>query len=123
LTRHEDVAAAFKDFGTYSSAYGIDLSMVRTGRQPPRKAIIFMDPPEHRHMRSLLNKVFTPRAIQSQRPMVTEKIDKYLSAADPDAFDVVQGFSGPFPVARVSQFDQCGLCELWGVCDVIGVSP
>ena len=26
-------------------------------------------------------------------------------------------------VARVSQFDQCGSCELWGVCDVIGVSP
>ena len=24
---------------------------------------------------------------------------------------------------RVSQFDQCGACEFWGVCDVIGVSP
>jgi cytochrome P450 len=102
LTRHEDVAAAFKDFGTYSSAYGIDLSMVRSGRQSPQKAIIFMDPPEHRHMRSLLNKVFTPRAIQSQMQMVTEKIDKYLNAVDPDAFDVVQGFSGPFPVEVIT---------------------
>jgi hypothetical protein len=26
-------------------------------------------------------------------------------------------------LTRVSQFDQCGSCELWGVCDVIGVSP
>ena len=25
--------------------------------------------------------------------------------------------------SRVSQFDQCGACEFWGVCDVIGVSP
>jgi hypothetical protein len=31
LTRHEDVAAAFKDFETYSSARGCDLAMVRKG--------------------------------------------------------------------------------------------
>ncbi|BBU21302.1 cytochrome P450 [Mycobacterium xenopi] len=102
LTRHEDVAAGLKDFETYSSAYGIDLSMVRSGQRTPQKSIIFMDPPEHRHMRSLLNKVFTPRAIQSQRQMVTEKIDKYLGAVDPDRFDVVQDFSGPFPVEVIT---------------------
>jgi cytochrome P450 len=101
LTRHEDVAAGLKDFETYSSAYGIDLSMVRSGQKPPQ-SIIFMDPPDHRHMRSLLNKVFTPRAIESQRQMVTEKIDKYLSAADPDRFDVVQDLSGPFPVEVIT---------------------
>ncbi len=101
LTRHADVAAGLKDFETYSSAYGIDLSMVRSGQRPPQ-SIIFMDPPDHRHMRSLLNKVFTPRAIQSQRQMVIEKIDKYLSAVDPDRFDAVQNFSGPFPVEVIT---------------------
>ncbi|BCI85616.1 hypothetical protein NIIDMKKI_08220 [Mycobacterium kansasii] len=45
LTRHADVAAGLKDFQTYSSAYGIDLAMVRTGQPSPHKAIIFMDPP------------------------------------------------------------------------------
>ncbi|MDT5347005.1 MAG: hypothetical protein QOH91_292 [Mycobacterium sp.] len=101
LTRHEDVAAGLKDFETYSSSYGIDLSMVRSGQKPP-ESIIFMDPPDHRHMRSLLNKVFTPRAIQSQRQMVIEKIDKFLNAADPDAFDVVRDLSGPFPVEVIT---------------------
>jgi cytochrome P450 len=101
LTRHADVAAGLKDFETYSSAYGIDLSMVRSGQRPPQ-SIIFMDPPDHRNMRSLLNKVFTPRAIQSQRQMVIEKIDKYLNAADPDRFDAVQEFSGPFPVEVIT---------------------
>jgi cytochrome P450 len=101
LTRHADVAAGLKDFETYSSAYGIDLSMVRSGQRPPQ-SIIFMDPPDHRNMRSLLNKVFTPRAIQSQRQMVIAKIDKYLNAADPDRFDAVQEFSGPFPVEVIT---------------------
>jgi cytochrome P450 len=101
LTRHADVAAGLKDFETYSSAYGIDLSMVRSGQRPPQ-SIIFMDPPDHRHMRSLLNKVFTPRAIQSQKEMITQKIDKYLGAADPDRFDAVQDFSAPFPVEVIT---------------------
>jgi cytochrome P450 len=102
LTRHEDVAAAFKDFESFSSARGCDLAMVRSG-DVPQKSIIFMDPPDHRHMRSLLNKAFTPRAIQSQQETVIELIDKYLSAADPDNFDVVQDFSGPFPVEVITR--------------------
>ena len=102
LTRHVDVAAAFKDYETYSSARGCDLAMVRTG-EVPQKSIIFMDPPEHRHMRSLLNKAFTPRAIQSQKETVLETVEKYLSAADPDHFDVVQDFSGPFPVEVITR--------------------
>jgi cytochrome P450 len=101
LTRHADVALGLKDFETYSSAYGIDLSMVRSGEKPPQ-SIIFMDPPDHRHMRSLLNKVFTPRAIQAQKEMVIAKVDKYLGKADPEYFDAVQDFSAPFPVEVIT---------------------
>jgi cytochrome P450 len=102
LTRHEDVAAAFKDHESFSSAYGCDLGMVRSG-EVPQKSIIFLDPPDHRLMRSLLNKAFTPRAIQSQRETVIELIDHYLGQVDPDHFDVVQDFSGPFPVEIITR--------------------
>jgi cytochrome P450 len=103
LTRHEDVAAAFKDFETYSSAHGVDLAMIRKGVPPEQRSIIFMDPPEHRHMRALVNKVFTPRAIGALRPMVTEVIDQFLAAVNPDRFDVVQDFSAPFPVEVITR--------------------
>jgi cytochrome P450 len=103
LTRHADVAPAFKDFETYSSAYGVDLSMVKAGGVPSgMRSIIFMDPPAHRSMRSLLNKVFTPRAIQSQTEMVRAKVQKYLSRLDPDGFDAVQDFTAPFPVEVIT---------------------
>jgi cytochrome P450 len=102
ITRHEDVAAALKDHETYSSSRGCDLSMVRKGISADMRSIIFMDPPDHRHMRSLLNKAFTPRAVQSQTETVHEVIDKYLRAVDPDNFDVVQDFSGPFPVEVIT---------------------
>ncbi|CRZ17412.1 cytochrome P450 [Mycolicibacterium neworleansense] len=102
LTRHVDVAAAFRDFDTYSSAYGVDLAMVRTGQKVPAKMIISMDPPEHRHMRSLVNKVFTPRAITALRDMVTQQIGRYLGAVDPQEFDVVSDFSAYFPVEVIT---------------------
>ena len=92
LTRHEDVAAGFKDYETYSSAYGVDLAQVRKGEVTEHGSIIAMDPPAHRRMRGLLNKVFTPRAIQALRPLVAQLVDKHLSAVDPDGFDFVQDF-------------------------------
>ncbi len=103
LSRHEDVAAAYKDYATYSSAYGLDLAQVRANEPLPAKMIIVMDPPEHRQMRSLVNKVFTPRAIEAMRAMVTETIDRYISTADPDRFDVVHDFSALFPVEVITQ--------------------
>ncbi|MGV0783623.1 cytochrome P450 [Mycolicibacterium sp. XJ775] len=102
LTRHEDVSAALKDHEAFSSSRGCDLAMVQSD-EPPQKSIIFMDPPDHRHMRSLLNKAFTPRMIQSQRETVVEQIDHHLSLIDSDEFDVVQDFSGPFPVEVITR--------------------
>ena len=103
LSRHEDVAAAYKDFETYSSAYGLDLAQVRSDEPLDAKMIILMDPPEHRQMRSLVNKVFTPRAIEAMKPMVTETIDRYIAKANPERFDVVGDFSAFFPVEVITQ--------------------
>lgn len=103
LSRHADVAAAFKDYETYSSAYGLDLAMVKSGEPLPLKMIILMDPPEHRQMRSLVNKVFTPRAIANLKPMVIETIDQCFRAAESERFDVVQDFSAFFPVEVITR--------------------
>ncbi len=103
LTRHEDVSAAFKDYETYSSARGIDLAMVKNNDLPAEsKSMIFMDPPEHRRMRTLVNKVFTPRAITSLKDSVTELIEYHLSRVDLNRFDVVADFSALFPVEVIS---------------------
>ena len=101
LTRHEDVAAGLKDFETYSSARGVDLAMVRSGRPAP-PLVIMMDPPEHRRMRQLVNRVFTPRAIAALEPVVRAQVERFLGGCDPAGFDVVQDFSALFPVEIIS---------------------
>lgn len=102
LSRHGDVAAAFRDFETYSSSKGVTLEEIQSGQHSHHQSIIWMDPPAHRRMRSLVNKVFTPRAIQAQADVIREKITHCLSQANPEAFDVVKDFSALFPVEVIT---------------------
>ena len=102
LSRHEDVAAAFKDFETYSSSRGVTLDEIQSGQVNHGQSIIWMDPPEHRRMRSLVNKVFTPRAVTDLEPVIRETIAKYLSRVDPGGFDVVADVAALFPVEVIT---------------------
>ncbi len=104
LTRYEDVANALKDFETYSSASGIDVFMVNSGKPLEFQSMIMLDPPEHDRLRGLVSKVFTPRAINALEPTIraiqTELLDKTLGS---DTLDVVQDFSNWFPMEVISE--------------------
>jgi cytochrome P450 len=104
LTRYEDVAPAYKDFETYSSAKGITLDMMKASKlkMPTGKLIIMMDPPEHERFRKLVNKVFTPRAVASLETMIREIIHETVQKLDPASFDAVADFSAPFPVEVIT---------------------
>ncbi len=105
LFRYEDVCNAHKEWQTFSSSHGVDLS---TLSKPPRlikqlQSIIMMDPPEHDRLRALVSRAFTPRAVTGLEPMIREVIVGFLDDCDSDAFDAVAEFSGPFPVEIISR--------------------
>ncbi|OCB27273.1 cytochrome P450 [Mycobacterium intracellulare] len=102
LSRHADVARAFKDFETYSSARGVTLEEIHSGEVAHGQSMIWMDPPDHRRMRGLVNKVFTPRAIQRQESTVADRLAHYLSKVDPSGFDVVADVAALFPVEVIT---------------------
>jgi cytochrome P450 len=106
LFRYEDVCAAHKDWQTFSSAHGVDLSTLNTDPAVIKmyRSIIMMDPPEHDRFRALVSRVFTPRAVGALEPMVREVIVQFLEPFDDaDSFDAVADFSGPFPVEVISR--------------------
>ena len=110
LFRYDDVCAAHKDWQTFSSSHGVDLSTLNRDPEMIRsfRLIIMMDPPEHDRMRALVSRVFTPRAIGALEPMVREVIQSYLAPFDDaESFDAVRDFSGPFPVEII--------CRMLGV--------
>ncbi len=92
LFRYEDVCRAHKEWQTFSSSHGVDLS---TLSKPPElirqlHSIIMMDPPEHDRLRALVSRVFTPRAVTSLEPMIREVITSFLEPFD-DAEAVRRG--------------------------------
>jgi cytochrome P450 len=106
LFRYDDVCAAHKDWQTFSSAYGVDLSTMHTDPDIIRgyRSIIMMDPPDHDRLRALVSRVFTPKAVTALEPMVREVIVSFLAPFDDaDTFDAVADFSGPFPVEIISR--------------------
>jgi cytochrome P450 len=106
LFRYDDVCAAHKEWQTFSSAHGVDLSTLHTDLAVIRmyRSIIMMDPPEHDRLRALVSRVFTPRAVGALEPMVREVIVSFLEPFDDaDSFDAVADFSGPFPVEIISR--------------------
>jgi cytochrome P450 len=106
LSRHADVVAAHRDWKGFSSTHGVDLASLTKDPSflSSLEMIIMMDPPEHDRLRALVSRVFTPRAVAALEPMVREVISGLLTPLEGrDTFDLVEEFSGPFPVEIISR--------------------
>jgi cytochrome P450 len=106
LSRFADVLAAHREWETFSSAHGIDLSTLTKDPDEIKtyRMIIMMDPPEHDRLRALVSRVFTPRRVEALEPMIREVVCGYLAPFD-DAteFDAVADFSALFPIEIISR--------------------
>jgi cytochrome P450 len=107
LSRYDDVVAAHRDWRTFTSTHGITLDVLTdpdgaTLLLQATGSMIFMDPPEHDRMRSLVSRVFTPKAVTDLEPMIRELLQSYLDRIEGGAFDAVADFSAPFPVEVIS---------------------
>ena len=106
LSRFADVVTAHRDWQGFSSAHGLDLSMLSKDPEIVRnlRSIIIMDPPEHDRLRALVSRVFTPRAMTALEPMVREVVTSYLTPLeDAGSFDAVADFSAHFPVEIITR--------------------
>jgi cytochrome P450 len=106
LSRFADVLAAHRDWQGFSSAHGVDLSMLTKDKELVRqlRSIIMMDPPEHDRLRALVSRVFTPRAVTALEPMIREVVTSFLAPLeDRDSFDAVADFSALFPVEIITR--------------------
>jgi cytochrome P450 len=109
LTRYDDVLAASKDYGTFSAQLGGTSLMDLTPEQvESRMSMLDSDPPRHTRLRNIVNKTFTPRAINAYeeriRLLFREVLEAELVAGDLDFVDAV-AIELPMRI----------LCELMGV--------
>ncbi len=99
LSRFADVEPGLIDWGTYSSAKGSVLELIKSGIELPPGIVLFEDPPLHDVHRGLMSRVFTPKAMAALEPRIREycarSLDRFIGAG---GFDVVEDLGAIVPM-------------------------
>ncbi|MGK5558063.1 cytochrome P450 [Actinomadura kijaniata] len=105
LSRHEDVARAFRDHTTFSSANGVSLEPNAWGPHAHRTmSFLALDPPRHTRMRALVSRGFTPRRVKELGDGILDLTRRYLTPLlDRGEGDFVAEFAGLLPMDVISQ--------------------
>ncbi|MFD0691218.1 cytochrome P450 [Actinomadura fibrosa] len=105
LSRHADVAAAFRDHVTFSSRNGVSIEPSAWGPDAHRTmSFLGLDPPSHTRMRTLVSKGFTPRRVKEMGPGILELTRRHLEPAlEKGEFDFVADFAGLLPMDVISR--------------------
>ncbi len=102
LSRFADVEAASREPHRYLSSHGTVLEMMSANRFPSTM-MIFLDPPDHTRLRSLVSRAFTPRRIGGLEERIRHLAAQLLEAwVDGEPFDFVQQFGAPLPSMVIS---------------------
>jgi cholest-4-en-3-one 26-monooxygenase len=106
ITKYEDLK--------HISRHPMDFSSERQGsliRDPDPGALAFiqqvmlsMDPPKHRHYRSLVNKAFTPRMVDGLRPRIAQMCRQIVNdVIEKGECDFVEDLAAPLPMLVITE--------------------
>ncbi len=115
LSRHRDVSALLRNAHVSSDRRKSDLYEAflqalpeELQREELTPSMLFLDPPDHTRLRSLVNQAFTGRVIGQLRPRIEEMVEGLLDGvAGEGHMDVVEDLAYPLPVNVI--------CDLLGV--------
>jgi hypothetical protein len=112
LSRYEDVAAVLRDprFTTDRRDLLPFRMMRRASRRHPDfvnlldRNLLILDGEEHRRVRGLVSKAFTPRRVEALRPRVEAIVDELLDAvAAKGQMELVHDLAHPLPVIVIAE--------------------
>ncbi|MCX4904526.1 cytochrome P450 [Streptomyces sp. NBC_00878] len=111
---HDEVAAVLS-----SQAYGRSARVANEGRARPPELVpsghvalrtmvenwlVFLDPPRHTELRSVLNREFSPNVVSRLRGRIAALATTLLdTVAESREFDLVESFSAPLPILVISE--------------------
>jgi methyl-branched lipid omega-hydroxylase len=110
LSRYDDVAAATRDWETFSSAHGIQVMMDpdEMQRMDAIRSMISTDPPKHTKLRSVVNRGFTPKVVARAEESVRHRARQIVDTIAPKGqVEFVSEVASVLPVAII--------CDMMGV--------
>lgn len=110
LTGFDAVYGALRDHGTFSSAGGYQRNSLQSEERDGsglRLVLISDDPPRHTRFRGIVNRAFTPRAVEAMGPTITQLVDRLLDDVDTraragESIEMVEALTVPLPVSVIA---------------------
>ena len=108
LTRFEDCRTALRDQRLGSPEAGEEApSLLASSRQPRRdgpRSLLFLNPPDHTRIRSLVSRAFTPRRVEHLRPTVRAMTEELLDpVSEAGECDLIDALAFPLPANVISE--------------------
>ncbi|TWT24262.1 cytochrome P450 [Planomicrobium sp. CPCC 101110] len=109
VTRYEDAVEVLKEprfIKDISKIYGGSMDQMSVFTQN----MLFSDPPDHKRLRGLAQKAFTPKMIAGMRNRIQEIADELLDPlSDRNSINLINEFAFPLPIIVI--------------CEILGVPP
>ncbi len=110
LTGFDAVYGALRDHDTFSSAGGYQRRSLQSEERDGsglRLVLISDDPPRHTRFRGIVNRAFTPRAVDVMGPAIQQLVDGLLDDVDRraragESVDMVEALTVPLPVSVIA---------------------
>jgi cytochrome P450 len=95
---YPEVRTALSDHANFSSARAMG-----GGGSVIGDSLIATDPPRHRQLRSIVDRAFTPRAVQALGPRIAQLTAELLDGFSGSELDFVEKFAVPLPVLVIAE--------------------
>ena len=107
FSRHADIDTILRDHRRFANDPRKGrLSRRQRANLPAEEefTMLFLDPPDHKRLRALVNKAFTPKAVNALEPHIRSLLGSLLDDIDdPSGFDLMQAVAQPLPVIVIAE--------------------
>jgi hypothetical protein len=106
FTRHDDIQAILRNRSLLSDPRkGNPGTFAREilGGADEEPSMLLMDDPDHRRLRDLVKRSFTPRAVEKWRVRVRKVAERVIGQIEPGEFDVIEAIADPIPTVVIAE--------------------
>ena len=107
FARHADIDIILRDHQRFANDPRKGNLSRRQRANLPRDeefTMLFLDPPDHKRLRALVNKAFTPKAVNALEPHIRSLLGSLLDEVDdPGGFDLMKAVAQPLPVIVIAE--------------------
>ena len=104
LSKHADVDAVLRDHQRFANDVRNAVDDLSDESRNDVQSILYLDPPDHTRLRSLVSTAFTRGAVEAMQPRIEQIVDDLLDqVGDARRFDAIQALANPLPVIVIAE--------------------